>query len=474
MIAARALPRVAAARTVARHGRRPVATLPRVNRGARGVLVDRAGSRAGRHRARIDERDGDRHGRGRARGHRPVRLADVGVLGRAPVRDELPVRDHTRARSKRLRLRWFFNTRDVVTATPTLVDGTVYVGDWSGRFYALRAATASRAGPSRPSPNGSSTAARSSRRRRSPTSTARATVFVPSGKTMYALRASDGHELLAARARPARRQERPDRDRVVAGRRGRQGHLRLGRAQLREGVRGRGHRARTRGPAARSGSSSPRRRRTRVPRIRDRPARAAVTSGARRRSTASAGLVIFGTGNCTDAVALGPLQRRDGRGRPRDGRGALDVPAAPVEPRRPRLRRRAEPDRRSTAATLAGLGNKDGAYYLVDRATGAHVATVDATDPGLNRPGQQLLDRWVHRTVGVQRRHRRRRHRGRPGPVPARHRRRDRDDRLAEPGAERDLRRDRDRRRRRDRRRHRLHPARRRRSTPATSCGRTR
>ncbi len=36
---------------------------------------------------------------------------------------------------------WFFDTRDVVTATPAVVDGTVYVGDWSGRFYAIDAGT---------------------------------------------------------------------------------------------------------------------------------------------------------------------------------------------------------------------------------------------------------------------------------------------------------------------------------------------
>src|SRR4051812_14200170 len=32
-----------------------------------------------------------------------------------------------------LRQAWFFNTEDVVTATPTVVDGYVFVGDWSGR-----------------------------------------------------------------------------------------------------------------------------------------------------------------------------------------------------------------------------------------------------------------------------------------------------------------------------------------------------
>jgi hypothetical protein len=36
---------------------------------------------------------------------------------------------------------WFFTTDDTVTATPAVVDGTVYVGDWSGRFYAVDLAT---------------------------------------------------------------------------------------------------------------------------------------------------------------------------------------------------------------------------------------------------------------------------------------------------------------------------------------------
>ena len=39
-----------------------------------------------------------------------------------------------------LRRIWFFNTSDVVTAAPVVVDGTLYVGDWAGRFYALDAA----------------------------------------------------------------------------------------------------------------------------------------------------------------------------------------------------------------------------------------------------------------------------------------------------------------------------------------------
>ncbi len=39
-----------------------------------------------------------------------------------------------------LRRIWFFNTSDVVTAAPVVVNGVLYVGDWAGRFYALNAA----------------------------------------------------------------------------------------------------------------------------------------------------------------------------------------------------------------------------------------------------------------------------------------------------------------------------------------------
>ncbi len=38
---------------------------------------------------------------------------------------------------KRLKVAWFFPTGDAVTATPTVVDGTVYVGSWDDYFYAL-------------------------------------------------------------------------------------------------------------------------------------------------------------------------------------------------------------------------------------------------------------------------------------------------------------------------------------------------
>src|SRR6202035_3290706 len=40
-------------------------------------------------------------------------------------------------RARRLRVAWTFPTADAVTAAPTVVGGTVYVGSWDGYFYAI-------------------------------------------------------------------------------------------------------------------------------------------------------------------------------------------------------------------------------------------------------------------------------------------------------------------------------------------------
>jgi len=47
----------------------------------------------------------------------------------------------TPSSAKDLRLAWFFPTGDAVTATPTVVGGTVYVGSWDDFFYALNLAS---------------------------------------------------------------------------------------------------------------------------------------------------------------------------------------------------------------------------------------------------------------------------------------------------------------------------------------------
>src|SRR5215831_6289559 len=41
----------------------------------------------------------------------------------------------------RLAVRWFFPTGAAVSASPSVVSGTVYVGAWNGKMYALAAST---------------------------------------------------------------------------------------------------------------------------------------------------------------------------------------------------------------------------------------------------------------------------------------------------------------------------------------------
>jgi outer membrane protein assembly factor BamB len=47
----------------------------------------------------------------------------------------------TASTASTLKVAWFFHTGDAVTATPTVVDGTVYVGSWDTKFYALNLET---------------------------------------------------------------------------------------------------------------------------------------------------------------------------------------------------------------------------------------------------------------------------------------------------------------------------------------------
>jgi outer membrane protein assembly factor BamB len=100
----------------------------------------------------------------------------------------------------RLREKWFHRTPDVVTATPALTNDTAFVGDWSGNFFALslddgKVRWTFKAPKHQQVYSGqivaSAAVADVDGERR---------VFFASGKTLYALRASDGelrwkHEL---------------------------------------------------------------------------------------------------------------------------------------------------------------------------------------------------------------------------------------------------------------------------------------
>jgi polyvinyl alcohol dehydrogenase (cytochrome) len=93
---------------------------------------------------------------------------------------------------KDLRQRWFVNTSDVVTATPTVVDGSLYVGDWSGRFYALDAETGATRWTLQADVHPQVYAGQIVSSAAVADVNRTATVFFGSGQTMYAVHAGDG------------------------------------------------------------------------------------------------------------------------------------------------------------------------------------------------------------------------------------------------------------------------------------------
>jgi polyvinyl alcohol dehydrogenase (cytochrome) len=279
-----------------------------------------------------------------------------------------------------LRLRWFTSTHDVVTATPALSHGSLYVGDWSGRIVALSAKTGKirwtfRA-PIHPQVYSGQVVASAA------VAEVRGvrTVFVPSGNTMFALRAKDGHLRWSYRIGPRTEKNTSEIEsspvvvdgRVVFG------------WDVHNEPSGR--------PAGVVALDA------RTGRVRWRHVTAPVKTGP---NATGAGcgdvwgspavdrgrrLVIFGTGNCVVPDGWGPAS---------DALIALDLDDGSVRwtyqphpPNRDDLDFAGAPNLFEVdGRALVGLGNKDGNYYIVDRESGAPVAVVDATAPGLSRPG---------------------------------------------------------------------------------------
>jgi outer membrane protein assembly factor BamB len=129
----------------------------------------------------------------------PVDACDWPMYGRSPARSFATEPECATELSPDtaggLREAWFFNTEDVVTATPAVAGGAVYVGDWSGVFYALDAESGeerwrfeTEVHPTVYSGQivGSAAVADVDERQ---------LVFVPGGKTLYALDTATGDEV---------------------------------------------------------------------------------------------------------------------------------------------------------------------------------------------------------------------------------------------------------------------------------------
>jgi polyvinyl alcohol dehydrogenase (cytochrome) len=288
-----------------------------------------------------------------------------------------------------LRRIWFFNTHDVVTATPAVVGDTVYVGDWSGRFYALNAKNGKQrwVRTTKVHPNMYAGQIVSSAAVEKVAGTQ--TVYFGGGKTLYALRASDGsvrwkHELNpdGGADDPTEIEsspllvDGPDGEPIVVvgwdvhnstdGEPA--GVFALDAATGKEvwttvlaPTEGDG----ATGPGCADVWSSP-------------------TVDAERR------LVYVGTGNCVTSP--------QGYGKFAEAVVALDLDDGtvrwsfqPHQPNRNDLDFAGAPNLFDSAGrALVGLGGKDGTYYALDRETGELVWTTPVVGPGLTNPGSNF------------------------------------------------------------------------------------
>lgn len=90
---------------------------------------------------------------------------------------------------------WFFNTDDVVTATPAVAGGTVFVGDWAGTFYAIDAETGEQRWRHETVPHPTVYSGQIVSSAAVAEAEGRTLVYFGGGKTLYALDAITGDEV---------------------------------------------------------------------------------------------------------------------------------------------------------------------------------------------------------------------------------------------------------------------------------------
>ncbi|HEY6697011.1 MAG TPA: PQQ-binding-like beta-propeller repeat protein [Acidimicrobiales bacterium] len=283
---------------------------------------------------------------------------------------------------------WFFNADDAVTATPAVVDGTVYVGDWSGNFYALDLATGDRRWTFRARVHPRVYAGQIVSSAAVADVAGERTVYFGAGNTLYALGAGDGELRWQHRLAP----ESDDDPREIESS-----------PVVVEGMVIFGsdvHNADDGTPAAvfaldaatgeerwttvtaptdgDPAGGGPTRDRPTGPGCADVWGSPSVDLGRR--------LVFVGTGNCTAT---------DHWGSHSEAILALELDTGeerwsyqPHEPNRDDLDFAGAPNLFDVdGRTAVGLGNKDAVYYAVDRETGEPLWDTRVAEPGIPEPG---------------------------------------------------------------------------------------
>jgi polyvinyl alcohol dehydrogenase (cytochrome) len=267
-----------------------------------------------------------------------------------------------------------------VTATPAVVDGVAYVGDWSGNFYAIDLKTGKPRWTYQAHVHGQVYAGQIVSSAAVADVKGVRTVFFAGGKTLYALRTDDGSERWKHEV--GRRGDDNDPSEIESSPVVADGLVVFGTDVHNSGkgepaaviavdaATGKPRWTTVTAPTEGEGATGPG--------CGDVWGSATVDPAAK--------LVFVGTGNCTSSP--------DGYGRFAEAIVALDLGSGavrwtyqPHQPNRDDLDFAGAPNLFDVGGrALVGLGNKDAAYYAVDRATGELVWRAQVTEPGIPRP----------------------------------------------------------------------------------------
>lgn len=283
-----------------------------------------------------------------------------------------------------LRRMWFFNTYDVTTATPAVVGNTVYVGDWAGRFYALKRSNGKKRWMYKTKPHPRVYAGQIVSSAAVDVVDDVRIVFFAGGKSLYALRAKDGkllwqHEI-GSPGDGADYSEIESSPIIVE-------NLVIVGWDVHNDPSGR-----PAGVLALDASTGEEAWSTVLAPTEGDGATGSGCADVWGSPTVDLGLrlVYVGTGNCTSANGWGRFAEAIVALQLDDGSVAWSY--QPHEQNQDDFDFAGAPNLFTDAdgRALVGLGNKDGLYYAVDRATGEPVWNTKAAEPGLPEPGSNF------------------------------------------------------------------------------------